>query len=1088
MFSPQSIPKVNRRRRSPVEEWSAASPLPWNPAHRPEFARTTKSPARTSGSRPGKPVAYEWRHTVYLWVFPLTDLYRALELVFPFDQESFDPRPGGESALATVVVDQDGFPMTDSAVLSACGWAAGIVGRHRGQVERLDGFDSAQEDWLKQVNEVVAEGADEPDPEPLDEAAVCALAEMTSAFTRFPNLSGSGAIRIQSQQIRSDGKQDVQADFLNSFFLDDLAVVAAAASSSRRSHGLGRALTRYLSARSAVAPEDRIDVQDDLAAVASATAPGQMPDGRWPSKPDEQLALSQQLAVNLITQDAGHGLFAVNGPPGTGKTTMLRDLFAARVVERAHRLAALAKPEDGFGPPLPSWRSDQWPRTVHPPIKQLTGFEMVVASSNNAAVNNISDEIPSAKEIKPPYEGLIDYFTDIATATLQPVRTDVGEAVEPDDETDDSAPVAHDGVRIGWALTAARLGKKTNRSTFKTRFWIGDKKLDLSYEAMQPLLQRWKSEPVDPRDWSDAVEGFREAVAAERGAIAVRQHVAAAMDQLTETTRALAEARHRWQQAAVTARSLADERARLDAESAAVREELRTLAELAVSRRPPRPGWLRNALTLGTASRQWAAEGGLETQEDDRRRRAQARLDEVTSANHHVAEHYQRTGQLLDDLRQEIEHHQAAKDAATRVLDDAPTTWGDAMPSPGWWHRDVERREKAGPWLDEEVNDLRVRVLLAGLDLHRAFVRGNAATFETSLRASMDVLTGAVPSEVPAATRLAAWQVLFLVVPLVSTTFASVGRMFTGLPPEGLGWLLIDEAGQSAPQVAVGAMWRASNVVVVGDPRQLQPVVTITPRLEGALAKAYGVDDKWRPLTTSVQAVADESARWGTWLAPTAEEPRLWIGAPLRVHRRCDQPMLTICNEIAYPVNGQTDAAGDGGASNGRSGLMIDGVPARKDLALPRSQWYHQRTVTSQGHFVPAEMILLRELLDDILRAGVPLREIICISPFRDTADRLGGLADVYGDEFRGGTIHTAQGQEADVVFLVLGGDPDKPGAKAWASRIPNLVNVAVSRAKRRLYVVGDETAWSSYPFFDVLSARLRDHAKRMDGPSPQGP
>ena len=201
MFSPQSIPKVNRRRRSPVEEWSAASPLPWNPAHRPEFARTTKSPARTSGSRPGKPVAYEWRHTVYLWVFPLTDLYRALELVFPFDQESFDPRPGGESALATVVVDQDGFPMTDSAVLSACGWAAGIVGRHRGQVERLDGFDSAQEDWLKQVNEVVAEGADEPDPEPLDEAAVCALAEMTSAFTRFPNLSGSGAIRIQSQQI-----------------------------------------------------------------------------------------------------------------------------------------------------------------------------------------------------------------------------------------------------------------------------------------------------------------------------------------------------------------------------------------------------------------------------------------------------------------------------------------------------------------------------------------------------------------------------------------------------------------------------------------------------------------------------------------------------------------------------------------------------------------------------------------------------------------------------------------------------------------------------------------------------------------------
>ena len=326
-------------------------------------------------------------------------------------------------------------------------------------------------------------------------------------------------------------------------------------------------------------------------------------------------------------------------------------------------------------------------------------------------------------------------------------------------------------------------------------------------------------------------------------------------------------------------------------------------------------------------------------------------------------------------------------------------------------------------------------------------------------------------------------------VPLVSTTFASVGHMFTGLPPEGLGWLLIDEAGQSAPQVAVGAMWRASNVVVVGDPRQLQPVATVTPRLEGALAKAYGVDDKWRPLTTSVQAVADESARWGTWLAPTAEEPRLWIGAPLRVHRRCDQPMLTICNEIAYPVNGQTDAAGDGGASNGRSGLMIDGVPARKDLALPRSQWYHQRTVTSQGHFVPAEMRSpSRQLLGDRLRAGVPLREIICISPFRDTADRLGGLADVYGDEFpRRHHPHRPGAGSRRGVPRARGG-PGQAGSQGVGFANPNLVNVAVSRAKRRLYVVGDETAWSSYPFFDVLSARLRDHAKRMDGPSPQGP
>ena len=78
----------------------------------------------------------------------------------------------------------------------------------------------------------------------------------------------------------------------------------------------------------------------------------------------------------------------------------------------------------------------------------------------------------------------------------------------------------------------------------------------------------------------------------------------------------------------------------------------------------------------------------------------------------------------------------------------------------------------------------------------------------------------------------------------------------------------------------------------------------------------------------------------------------------------------------------------------------------------------------------------------------------------------------------RVGTVHKGQGREADSVVLVLGAPlPSQSGARGWAGGAPNLLNVAATRAKENLYVVGARPAWREAGVFRHLAAALSAEA-----------
>ena len=157
------------------------------------------------------------------------------------------------------------------------------------------------------------------------------------------------------------------------------------------------------------------------------------PLGKWPSR--FMPVLMQQIAVNIATDpDMKLPVFSVNGPPGTGKTTLLKEIIVSNIVEKAILLAEYDNPDDAFDDFPFLYRDDQgnsynqcYGKYHRLKNKKINRYSILVASSNNTAVENITKELPveenllenikPSKKVCGPNEEALAELTELFTVS-----------------------------------------------------------------------------------------------------------------------------------------------------------------------------------------------------------------------------------------------------------------------------------------------------------------------------------------------------------------------------------------------------------------------------------------------------------------------------------------------------------------------------------------------------------------------------------------------------------------------------------------------------------------------------------------------
>lgn len=751
------------------------------------------------------------------------------------------------------------------------------------------------------------------------------------------------------------------------------------------------------------------------------------PLGKWPAK--FMPALMQQVAVNLAIDEKAHTeVFSVNGPPGTGKTTLLKEIVSSNIVKRAELLAEAAHsdPDDAYercsftqGPLVSKGYFQYAPSYFKLKNDKINQYGMLVASCNNSAVENITADLPKSDDILKSLEPSKDDDVSVASG-LNEVH-DLFDFEKSEDieqikisgeikEVRDIYFTRYANKLLNrndcWGLVSAPFGKRANINKY-------------CVSVLKKFINDYKLNNVREKHRKKYVEQ-RECFLRQ---LKIVKELEKELEILCDYAKSL---------------PLTNENISEDDLDRKIKENYAYVMELEESR----PRGLFGRLKKDSTRDNLISEKKIEIEVLKKQKDG---LSKIASYHNLLSRHSEGAEKLTPIVDSSFMDGYVS-------LDERASTWAQVT----------------NPWFTEHYNREREKLFLYACKLHKEFVISSKSFRQNviNLLIAWDMYDDC-DERMGEKDRIDAFPALiqnvFLITPVISTTFASAQTFLSDIKRPGtLGTLIVDEAGQAQPQMAVGALMRCRRAIIVGDPKQIEPVVTE----ETDMIKSLLTSDLLTPYKDkkiSVQGFADYINNYGTFLGE--DEEKEWVGCPLTVHRRCIDPMYSISNHLSYDDTMKQQTA-------------PPKENAVETFILDKSYWINVKGEEQSGnknHYVPSQGQLVLKLLEEKFKKdSSDIPKLFIITPF--TSVKKGMIdalrkSDFYRREPRVskwlkdkniGTVHTFQGQGTDEVIFLLGCDKSSIKAANWINK--NIVNVAATRAKYRLYIIGDKEVWSCKP------------------------